>query len=146
MSPRGERAPSAARRTVLLAEDDPDLLRVAEVTLRLGGYRVLAAADGPEALTLAEKHPQIDLLFTDVMLPHGMNGRELADELARRRPGLPVVFASGYSEDIVQHRGAIVAGLRLVTKPYRFEQVADALRSALEDAARHGWQGAEEPG
>jgi len=132
--------------TVLLVEDEPSVRELAREMVEELGYRVLAAADGPEALTLAEKHPQIDLLFTDVMLPHGMNGRELADELARRRPGLPVVFASGYSEDIVQHRGAIVAGLRLVTKPYRFEQVADALRSALEDAARHGWQGAEEPG
>ena len=123
-----------AGETVLLVEDETSVRELAREMLEELGYRVLAAADGREALALAAKHPEVDLVFTDVMLPNGMNGRQVAEELWRQRPGLPVVFASGYSQDIVEHRGEIGPGLRLVTKPYRFNQVADALRAALNEA------------
>jgi signal transduction histidine kinase/ActR/RegA family two-component response regulator len=123
--------PSAA--TVLLVEDDPGVRMLAREMVEELGYRVVAAPDGPTALALESEHPEIDLLFTDVMLPNGMNGRQVADELRRRRPGLPVVFASGYPQDVIEERGEIEAGWRLLGKPYSFADLADALRAALEE-------------
>jgi signal transduction histidine kinase/CheY-like chemotaxis protein len=125
--------PAGAPATVLLVEDEPSVRMLAREMLEELGYRVVAAADGPAALAEEAAHPEIDLLFTDVMLPHGMNGRQLADELRRRRPGLPVVFASGYSQDVIEHRGEIEPGWRLLTKPYPFAELEGALRAALEE-------------
>jgi signal transduction histidine kinase/CheY-like chemotaxis protein len=119
--------------TVLLVEDEASVRMLAQEMLQELGYRVLAAADGASALALAAEHPEIDLVFTDVMLPHGMNGRQVAEALRRARPGLPIVFASGYSEDIIADRGQIEPGWRLVTKPYGFDVLADALAAALAE-------------
>jgi CheY-like chemotaxis protein len=78
---------------------------------------------------------KIDLLFTDVVLPKGMSGRQLAEALSRDRPGLKVLYASGYSEEIVQHRGQLDPTLRLITKPYDKNQLARAVRAALDNGA-----------
>jgi signal transduction histidine kinase/CheY-like chemotaxis protein len=125
--------PAGFGATVLLIEDEPSVRMLARDMLEELGYDVLPAADGPAALALEATHPEIDLAFTDVMLPNGMNGRELAEELRRRRPGLPIVFASGYPRDVIEGRGEIEPGWRLLTKPYPFEELADALRAALSE-------------
>ena len=122
--PRPDHPPAAAppRRatgeTILLAEDEESVRAITREILVRRGYRVLAAADGPSAIDLARRHGgPIDLLLTDVVMP-GMSGRELAELLTRDRPGLRVLFASGYTEDEVLHRGVAADGLAFVAKPF----------------------------
>ena len=119
--------------TILVVEDEPGLRRLASRILNELGYKVLIASTGAEALTKASDAAVIDLLFTDVVLPGGMNGRQLADALAALRPGLKVLYASGYSEDIMLQRGEIPAGLRFIAKPYGRAALAEAIRAALEE-------------
>ena len=118
--------------TILLVEDEPTLRGMAAEMLEALGYRVVAAADGPAALAKARGLPRIDLLLTDVMLPNGMTGRQVAEELTRLRPGLNVLYASGYSEDVIMHRGRLDPGLRLLGKPYNMDDLARAVRDAME--------------
>jgi CheY-like chemotaxis protein len=118
---------------ILVVEDEPGVRKLAALILGALGYRVIVAEDGPAALSLARQEPRIDLLFTDVMLPGGMHGRQLAEELARQRPALAVLYTSGYSADIVEHRGQVEPGLRMVEKPYSREALARAVRAALKD-------------
>ena len=118
--------------TVLLVEDDPGVLEFASGTLELLGYRVLTARDGEEAVALAgEYHDTIDLLMTDVKLP-GMNGRQLADILVRDRPGLKILFNSGYTQDTIVHHGVLERDLHFIGKPYSAQALAHKLRQVLD--------------
>ena len=92
---------------------------------------MIAAPDGPRALELAAAEPHIDLLLTDVVLPGGMGGREVAEALQRRRPGIPVLYVSGYSEGVIQHRGRLDPGVQLLSKPFDRRGLAAAVREAL---------------
>jgi signal transduction histidine kinase/CheY-like chemotaxis protein len=118
--------------TILLVEDEPSLREMAVEMLEELGYRVVAVGDGPAALDRARELERIDLLLTDVVLPQGLTGRQVAEELARQRPRLPVLFVSGYAEEVIQHRGQLDAGLRFLGKPYSIEQLAQAVRQAME--------------
>jgi two-component system cell cycle sensor histidine kinase/response regulator CckA len=110
--------PQAATATILLAEDDEAVRAIARETLERVGYRVLSAPNGMDALALADGHDgAIDLLLTDVIMP-GMNGRQLADALAQRQPGLRVLFASGYTDNVLMDQGALAPGVRLLDKPF----------------------------
>jgi signal transduction histidine kinase/ActR/RegA family two-component response regulator len=117
--------------TILVVEDD-DLLR-SHVTeqLRSLGYEVVAAADGTSALRIVEQREDLALLFTDIVMPGGMNGHRLAEHAVQRRPGLPVLFTSGYAgrDD---DAGVAVGGVRMLTKPYRREELAGAVRGLLD--------------
>jgi CheY-like chemotaxis protein len=115
---------------VLIVEDD-DLVR-AQVSAELQslGYEVKAVVDGPRALE-ALAAQEFDLLFTDVVLPGGMNGRQLADKARALRPDLPVLFTSGYAEDVIVHHGEVESGVQLLRKPYRRRDLAAHLRRAL---------------
>src|SRR5690606_20424636 len=95
------------------------------------GYRVTAAANAPEALRLLEAGRSFDLLFTDVIMPGGMNGQQLADAAIALQPGLPVLFTSGYSENAIMRDGRVPTGTLLLSKPYRRADLADKLRQAL---------------
>lgn len=107
---------SRGQGTILLAEDDEAVRSIAREALERAGYDVLAAADGAAALALADAHPgSIDLLVTDVIMP-GMNGRELADQLGARRPGTPVLFASGYTDNVLAAQ--LAPGVALLDKPF----------------------------
>jgi CheY-like chemotaxis protein len=99
------------------------------------GYRVLVAASAQAAFDVARDEPVIDLLFTDVVLSGGVNGRELAEMLTAARPGLKVLYASGYSQDIMVERGEILPGLHFLAKPYARGALADAIRAVLDDDA-----------
>jgi hypothetical protein len=104
--------------TILLAEDDDAVRAIAREALERAGYTVLAAPDGPSALALADERPDpIDLLLTDVIMP-GMNGRELAEALAARRPGLRVLYASGYTDNVLLDQGVLAPGVWLLDKPF----------------------------
>ena len=91
-----------------------------------------AAADGASALRLLETEPGIGMLFTDVVLPGGMNGRQLADEVRRRRPDLKVLYATGYTRNAIIHHGRLDADVELLTKPFTAEALARKVRQILD--------------
>ncbi|HEV8358583.1 MAG TPA: PAS domain S-box protein [Gemmatimonadales bacterium] len=120
--------------TVLVVEDEPQVRVLLQRLLAQQGYRVLAAADGDEALALSRAHPgAIQLLVTDVVLPR-MNGREVARRLDADRPGLPVLYVSGHTEDAIVDRGVLESGLDFLPKPYTRTEVLRRVREALDRA------------
>ncbi|MCK1360476.1 CHASE3 domain-containing protein [Bradyrhizobium sp. 199] len=117
--------------TIFVVEDD-NLVRNFVITqLQSLGYKTVAAPDGKAALELIDAGEPFDLLFTDVVIPGGMSGRELAEEVARRRPGLKVLYTSGYTDNAIVHHGKLDDGVMLLTKPYRRNQLAEMIRRAL---------------
>lgn len=122
--------------TILLAEDD-DLVRIfATDRLRAKGYAVVAADSGPAALEALESMDRIDLLFTDVIIPGGMTGRQLADAVLKRRPGTPVLYASGYSENVILHDDRLDPGVKLLAKPYSTKQLTERVGDLLAIAGQ----------
>ncbi len=95
------------------------------------GYRTVGAANGPAALKLIEDGQPFDLLFTDVIMPGGMSGRELAEKVSKLRPGIKVLYTSGYTDNAIVHQGRLDPGVLLLTKPYRKSQLANMIRRAL---------------
>ena len=115
---------------ILVVDDEAPVRQVTAETLRELGYTVLEAASGAEALPLLDAHPDIAVLLTDVMMPQ-MNGRQLAEAAGRRRPGLRVLFASGYTRNAVVHNGIIDPGVHLLSKPFTIDELARKLRDVL---------------
>ncbi|WP_109121144.1 response regulator [Azospirillum sp. TSO22-1] len=122
---------AGAGETVLVAEDDPDVRTVAVDTLQALGYRVLTAQDGVEALEVLEAADGIALLFTDVVMPRGVNGADLARRTQALRPGLRVLLTSGYTAQALTSEHGVVHGYPLLRKPYRGVELARAVRAAL---------------
>jgi len=118
---------------ILVVEDDAKVRQLVLQQLESLGYRVLQASNGREALEIVEGDAGIDLLFTDVVMPGGMTGLQLAEAALKFRPQLRVLFTSGYAEGSMQHRGAGGRSLRLLTKPYRKQALAQKIREALDD-------------
>jgi signal transduction histidine kinase/ActR/RegA family two-component response regulator len=129
--PAAEQPIGGGHESILLVEDDDGVRRQAHAQLRSLGYRVIEATDAPSALALIEQHEDLDLLFTDVVMPGGMNGRALADAAHLLRPGLRVLFTSGYTESAIVHHGRLDPGALLLSKPYRRGQLDRAVRDAL---------------
>jgi PAS domain S-box-containing protein len=123
--------PQGCSETILVVEDDALVRHYAVTQLQSLGYATISAAKGSEALELVEGGAKFDLLFTDVIMPGGMNGRQLADEIARRRPGIPVLFTSGYPESAIVHNGQLDPGVALLGKPYRKPDLARMICEAL---------------
>jgi PAS domain S-box-containing protein len=118
--------------SVLLVEDETAVREVTRAQLESLGYRVLSCANAAEALVVAAAHAErLDLLLTDVVMP-GMNGRELAARLGERRPGLRVLFTSGYGEEVISRHGVLEPGVLLLEKPYAVPKLATLVRKALE--------------
>jgi CheY-like chemotaxis protein len=118
--------------TVLLVEDEAPVRSFAKRVLSQLGYRVLVASDGQEALELQASHTgRIDLLISDVIMPR-LSGGELARELLRRIPGLPIVFFSGYAPDASLSAHLPPEGFTLISKPFGAEELARAVRDALK--------------
>lgn len=130
------------RETALLVEDDAGVRRVTMRMLQHYGYRVLEASGGEEALALARMFPEdIDILITDVVMP-GLGGRELADRMLVMRPGLAVLFVSGYTENAIVHHGVLERGVAFLQKPFtppalqaRVRQILDARPRARTEAS-----------
>jgi CheY-like chemotaxis protein len=118
--------------TILIVEDDADVRIAAIEMLTQLGYKVLSAQDGDSGLTAVQSGQHIDLVFTDVVMP----GTVRSSELARIASGPPcnarVLFASGYTRDIVFHDGKLDEGVALISKPYRLDELARAVRDALD--------------
>jgi len=128
----------AARRgteTILVVEDDELVRHHACKQLKSLGYHVVEADGGTSAIALLERRRDIALLFTDVMMPGGLNGRTLAEQAKRLLPGLRVLFSSGYSDENLMENGRLVDGIRLLSKPYSRRQLADRIREALDEPA-----------
>jgi CheY-like chemotaxis protein len=123
-------ATSRGGETILVVEDDARVRRVAVARLEDTGYRVLEAANGVEGRALLASHPEISLLFTDIVMPGGMTGDELAKEARSMRPDIKILFTSGYSEPRVAGRELGAAGSWL-RKPYTASELAVRLRELL---------------
>jgi PAS domain S-box-containing protein len=122
--------------TVLVVEDESDVLTTAAAMLRSLGYGVIEALDGPAALAALQRAGRVDLLFTDVILPKGMSGRDLARLAQAHQPDLKVVYTSGYNENVVVHDGVVDEGITLVRKPYFKKDLAAAIDRVMQgDAA-----------
>jgi PAS domain S-box-containing protein len=118
--------------TILAVEDDDDVRAYTSDTLRELGYDVLQAANGAAALRVLDEHPEIKLLFTDVGLPGGMNGRRLAEAARERRPDLKVLFTTGYARNAIVHEGRLDPGVELIPKPFTQVSLAAKLRDLLD--------------
>jgi signal transduction histidine kinase/FixJ family two-component response regulator len=125
-----------AAESILVVEDDDDVRAHSVDVLRELGYRVVEARTAEIALAALSRSPDITLLFTDVGLPGGMNGRQLADEVLRRRPDLKVLFTTGYARNAIVHEGRLDPGVQLITKPFTYEALTTKLRDMLD--ARDG--------
>ena len=123
--------PRGRQETILVVEDDA-LVR-GYVIAQLGslGYRTLVASDSAAALALVDQGAEFDLLFTDVIMPGGMNGRQLAEAVLKRRPGMNVLYTSGYTDDAIVHEGHLDPGVTLLRKPYRKSELAQKIREML---------------
>jgi PAS domain S-box-containing protein len=116
---------------ILLVEDDAMVREMVMVQLRALGYRVVSAVSGSQALEVLRREGGFDLLFTDVVMPGGLNGRQLADEARKLTPGLRVIFSSGYADGAVDYHGRLDQGVHLLNKPYRRRDLAMRVREAL---------------
>ncbi|HEX5953540.1 MAG TPA: PAS domain S-box protein [Rhodanobacteraceae bacterium] len=123
---------------ILLVEDDELVRAHAVQVLASLGYGVAAATNGPEALALLHQGIPCDLLFTDVIMPGGMTGPRLAEAARGLRPGLPVLYTSGYTENAIIHHGRVDPGINLLHKPYRKPELAAKLRAALDEKRKKG--------
>jgi PAS domain S-box-containing protein len=118
-------------RTVMVVDDSQDVRELAEASLRKAGYRVLAAPSGEEALELIERYGDIDLLFTDIIMPGGMNGLRLAERVRERQPDLPVILATGYMNE-VPPMSTTGSAFSVLLKPYRMAELTERIRLALK--------------
>lgn len=99
------------------------------------GYRVFDAPSGAVALDIIDRIADIDLLFTDVVMQGGTNGRQLADEATRRRPSLKVLFTTGYTRNAIIHHGRLDPGVNLIGKPYTPTELGARIRALLDERA-----------
>ena len=117
--------------SVLLVEDDPVVLVVVAEVLNDLGYLMLEAENGQSALRIVESCARIDLLLTDVGLPGGMNGRQLADAARKHRPDLKILFLTGYAENVAANDGRMVQGMEVMTKPFALDVLAAKVRGMI---------------
>jgi CheY-like chemotaxis protein len=127
-----EDIPQARGETVLVVEDDPDVRNLSVGLLRSFGYEIIEAADGDAALKALASAPRVNLLFTDVALPGGMNGVELAAEVRNRCPGIAVLYTSGYPDLANVDQSTFGEVGQLLQKPYRKADLAGKVRLVLD--------------
>jgi CheY-like chemotaxis protein len=128
---QGEESIEGGSEAVLVVEDDAMVRRYVLAQIQSLGYRTLAAGDGREALAIVDSGEEIDLLFTDVVMPGAMNGRQLAIEALNRRPALRVLYTSGYSQNAMIIDGRLDTDVLLLAKPYRKIDLARMIRAAF---------------
>jgi PAS domain S-box-containing protein len=130
--PLGLPRPERGQETILLVEDEVNLRRLARQYLETQGYKILEAEDGAAALQIVSGHQgAIDLLLTDVIMP-GMNGRQLARQVAAQLPDVRVLYMSGYAENAIAHNGMLDAGINLLQKPFSLPALKDKVREVLD--------------
>ena len=124
--------PRGGNETVLVVEDDADVRAFIVGVLRRFGYAVIEAADGPSAVSAAESAGALDLILSDVVLPGGMNGRDVAAAVQRRWPLAAVLYASGYTQNAIMHQGRLDPGVALISKPFTAPALARRVREILD--------------
>jgi PAS domain S-box-containing protein len=124
--------PPGAGEVVLVIDDEPTIRMLIAEVLTEAGYAVIEAPDGPAGLRVLESNARVDLLITDVGLPGGMNGRQVADAARVNRPNLKVLFITGYAENAVVARGQLAKGMFVVAKPFQMEVLAKRIRDIVE--------------
>ena len=117
--------------SILVVEDDPLVRNYVSAQLEQLGYRTMVTANGPEALAAVEKGFVCDVLFTDVIMSGGMNGRQVADAVTAKLPSVRVLLTSGYTEDAIIHHGRLDPDVTLLPKPYRKADLARMIRQVL---------------
>lgn len=117
------------RKTILVVDDSQDIRELAENYLRSLGYRVLSAQSGEEAMALLERYGDVDLLFTDIIMPGGMNGLQLVERVRERQPDLPVLLATGYMEDLPGH--SLNGPMTILSKPFQLAELRERVGTAL---------------
>jgi signal transduction histidine kinase/CHASE3 domain sensor protein/ActR/RegA family two-component response regulator len=117
--------------TILVVEDDSMVRNFVTAQLQSLGYKTVTAADSRAALAHVASGERFDLLFTDVIMPGGITGRELAEEVSKQRPGTKVLYTSGYTDNSIMHHGRLDEGVTLLAKPYRRSQLAQMVRQAI---------------
>ncbi|MDO9436609.1 response regulator [Hydrogenophaga sp.] len=128
--------PQAHGEYILVVEDEEVIREIVVELLESQGYVVSSASTGAEALKMLDSDQKVDLLLTDVGLPGGMNGRQLAEVARKSRPALSVLFVTGYAENAIFGNGFLEHGMEVVTKPFDLEALADKVRSLIDGAAR----------
>ena len=128
---RGNSGGEHGDKTILIVEDDALVREYVVTQISRFGYRTMAAGNAAEALAIIDGPERVDLLFTNVIMPGGMNGRQLATEAQKRRPELKVLYTSGYTENAIVHHGRLDAGVLLLPKPYISSDLARMIRIAL---------------
>ena len=132
-APRDEGTLAGRGEMVLVAEDDPRVRRITVARLQELGYRVREAENGRAAVAALEENGPVDLLFTDVIMPGGMTGRDLSDLVRERWPEVRILLTSGYAEPALAETDLMAAGTRLLRKPYTLRLLAQAVRETLDD-------------
>jgi PAS domain S-box-containing protein len=134
-APASPQLPAGSSETILLVEDEEIVRSLARTTLEAAGYHVLEAGSGEEALLIARDPAEIDLLLTDVVMP-GMNGRELAEHVTATRPGIAVLYTSGYSEEAITHQLPLDPNAAFLEKPFTAYALTQTVRDTLDSARR----------
>jgi CheY-like chemotaxis protein len=124
--------PAPVGRTILVVEDDPRVRRLTVNRLETLGYATLVAGDAHEALAILSSGAALDLVFTDLVMPGGLSGYELAHRVATQWPDLPVLLTSGYADELVRGDADAISHLKVLSKPYRQADLAKAIADALE--------------
>jgi signal transduction histidine kinase/CheY-like chemotaxis protein len=122
-----------ARHVILVVEDDPRVSEMTVLSLRELGYTVIHANGAANALVLLDRHPDTEVLFTDIVMPE-TNGRQLAAEVSRRRPDMKVLYTTGFTRDSVVHSGKLEAGVHFIAKPFTLGQIATKMHEVLQAA------------
>jgi DNA-binding NtrC family response regulator len=117
--------------TILVVEDDEQVRSLTVKNVEELGYTALHAEDAAAALRILDQHPEVTLLFTDIVMAD-MNGRALAEEAQRQRPGLKVLFTTGFTRNAVIHNGVVDASVNFLTKPFTLDALAAKIRRVLE--------------
>jgi len=132
-APPVEAGRAASHRIVLLVEDEADVRGMTSEWLSDLGYRMLEAEDGPTALGVLNRTDHLDMLVTDVGLPNGMNGRQVADAVRERLPGLPVLFITGYAGSVLENQ--LEPGMQVIRKPFALDELGDRIGKMLAQRA-----------
>ena len=130
--------------TILIVEDNEGVREVAAEFLEELGYTVIVASDGPSALMILTRRSDIDLLFSDIVLPGGVMGTQLAERALQLRPSLPIVFTTGFASPDVLHDSTVDANHMMLSKPYRKSELANMIRSALDGTVKPAQAAAEQ--